>query len=62
MKFVEYDWDSHLDVVLESDSWEVMMMKTHDEETDGNFIWKSAVGGFWVFNTWDELDIYNNQF
>lgn len=42
-RFVEYDWDCHIDVVLDEDSWEVKMMKTHQEREDGNFIWESVI-------------------
>lgn len=60
-KWVEYDWDSHVDSVLDTDSWEVKMMKTHEEREDGDFIWTGAIGGFYTFDTWDDLEIFDNQ-
>lgn len=60
-KFVEYDWDGHLEVVLDTDSWEVKMMKTHEEGKDGDFIWSAVCGGFFVFDTWTDFDVWNNQ-
>lgn len=59
-RFVEYDWDCHIDVVLDEDSWEVKMMKTHQEREDGNFIWESCVGGFTIYDTWNDLEIADN--
>ena len=60
-RFVRYDWDSHSDEVLESDSDDVVSMKTHEEGKDGDFIWSAVCGRFFVFDTWTDFDVWNNQ-
>ena len=60
-RFVRYDWSKHVSEVLPGDNYDVRMMKTHEKETPGDFIWEKVNGGFCVWEDWEELQCLKRE-
>lgn len=58
-KFIGFDWETMTG--SEQNAFEIERMKETEEGKDGNFIWESVSGGFYVFDTWADYEIWQNQ-
>lgn len=59
-RFVEYDWIRDK-AGNDADNRDIEMMQTTEEGKDGAYIWATCVGGFYVFDTWDDYYMWQNQ-